>query len=77
MKSDQLCEKLKNEMVDLKCIISKECDDILNKIDDLLNTEVLTFDKNLMEFPEQQDDQREMSDTAIDDDNNFNFYDIE
>ena len=64
-------------MINLKCIMSKECDDILNKIDDLLNTEVLTFDKAMMEFPEHQEDHREMSDTAIDDDNNFNFYDIE
>ena len=63
-------------MVNLKCILSKECDDILNKIDDLLNTEVLTFDKAMMEFPEQEV-HREISDAAIEEDNNFNFYDIE
>ena len=40
-----LCEKLKNELGGLKSSLTKECDDILNKIDDLLNTEVLTFDK--------------------------------
>ena len=46
-KSDLLTDKLKNELVDLKYALSTECDDILNKIDDLLNTEVLTFDKAL------------------------------
>jgi len=29
----------------LKSALSKDCDEILNKIDDLLSTEITTFDK--------------------------------
>ena len=29
----------------MKADLGKECDDILNKIDQILNTELITFDK--------------------------------
>jgi hypothetical protein len=37
---------LKQEFADLKSVLSKDCDEILNKIDDLLGTEITTFDKS-------------------------------
>ena len=46
LKSEQLCDRLKQEFADLKSVLSKDCDEILNKIDDLLGTEITTFDKS-------------------------------
>ena len=77
LKSDMLCEKLKNELGDLKSTLTKECDDILNKIDDLLNTEVLTFDK-ASDYRQTADDALQTSETmGVDDSPNFDFYNLE
>ena len=61
-KSDALCDKLRSELADLKSSLSKECDLILGKIDDLLDTEILTLDKAW--------DYRLKSDSALDEGQN-------
>ena len=43
--TDIKCEKLKKGLQTLKEDLSKECDDILGKIDQILNTELTSFDK--------------------------------
>ncbi|CDW77438.1 UNKNOWN [Stylonychia lemnae] len=45
MKSDQLFSQLQNSLLGMKNELEKECDDITNKIDEIMRTELLTFDK--------------------------------
>ena len=72
-----LCEKLKNELGGLKSSLTKECDDILNKIDDLLNTEVLTFDK-ASDYRKTIDGALQTSETSVvNESGNFDFYNLE
>ena len=40
-----MAERLKFELSGLKDDLTRECDDILTKIDDLLSTEIMTFEK--------------------------------
>ena len=43
--TDLKCMKLKRGLNEMKIDLGKECDDILNKIDEILQTELTTFDK--------------------------------
>ena len=54
-KSDQLCHRVQEQMSELKVSIGKECDDILAKIDELLATEILAFEKAVEYCPKADD----------------------
>ena len=43
--ADLKCEKLKKDLNELKVDLGRECDDILNKIDSILDTQIVAFDK--------------------------------
>ena len=43
--ADLKCEKMKRELNDLKVDLGKECDDILGKIDQILETQIVAFEK--------------------------------
>ena len=67
----------------MKFTLSSECDEILNKIDDLLNTEVLTFDKALdyravpatnTDGSSGSSENERTAHVAIESEENFDFY---
>ena len=72
-KSDHLCSRLQSELAELKSGLTKECDDILSKIDDLMNTEIHTFEK-ANDYRNQMAE-RDQSETTAQDEDNMNFYD--
>ena len=43
--ADLKCEKLKKDLNEMKIEMGKECDEILNKIDSILDTQIVAFDK--------------------------------
>lgn len=45
LKSDQLFSQVCNGIISLKEELERECDDISTKIDEIMRTELLTFDK--------------------------------
>ena len=67
-----MAERLKFELGSLKDDLTRECDDILTKIDDLLSTEIMTFEK-AKDF-RQGVVEGVQSETEED---NFNFYELE
>ena len=45
MKSEQMFNQIQSSLINMKDELERECDDITNKIDEIMRTELLTFDK--------------------------------